>query len=64
MAMKTKILILSAIIVFVYKQKTMTFLMKRHVITISFHMVLSIDPQALTLVYGTMKLQIIPIKTM
>lgn len=64
MAMKTKILILSAIIVFVYKQKTMTFLMKRLVIAISFHMVLSIDPQALTLVYGTMKLQIIPIKTM
>ncbi len=42
----------------------MTFLMKRLVIAISFHMVLSIDPQALTLVYGTMKLQIIPIKTM
>ena len=37
--------------------------MKRHVITISFHMALSIDHQALTLVYGTMKLQIIPIKT-
>ena len=49
---------------FVYKQKTMTFLMKRLVVAISFHMVLSIDPQALTLVYGTMKLQIIPIKTM
>lgn len=63
MTMKTKILILSAIIVFCI-QKTMTFLMKRLVIAISFHMVLSIDPQALTLVYGTMKLQIIPIKTM
>lgn len=62
--MKTKILILSAIIVFVYKQKTMTFLMKRLVIAISFHMALSIDHQALTLVYGTMKLQIIPVKTM
>ena len=62
MTMKTKILILSAIIVFCIQ--AMTFLMKRLVIAISFHMVLSIDPQALTLVYGTMKLQIIPIKTM
>ena len=42
----------------------MTFLMKKLVIAISFHMALSIDPQVLTLVYGTMKLQIIPVKTM
>lgn len=64
MTMKTKILILSAIIVFCIQAKNNDILMKKLVIAISFHMVLSIDPQALTLVYGTMKLQIIPIKTM
>ena len=64
MTMKTKILILSAIIVFCIQAKNNDISYEETCYRYIVPHGPSIDPQALTLVYGTMKLQIIPIKTM